>query len=319
MHYLVPHHLILHRSNVVAPIGWRGRGRFEARRKGGLRGFTLVELLVVLSIIALLIALLLPALSQARRAARQVRCKSNLHQIGVGMISYGTDSDGQLPYRSGVYTERPDNWATRSLSYQFDDSGMIEPYLPPDSYYTCPFYDLFGWNELWAGTAYSNPGRGFNKNWGGYYAFGGYRTGNGQFELITPDGREINNPGDRQNIPDWSKSVPHRLSDVRGRPIAGDELHFHRNGAGDIPPGAFRGWHFPRNDVNKDKGRVSDTAATLQSQGSRLLPLRPDGGLGQQINFVYADGSVQGETRQFRPMWRWIINGPDYIVWPVRD
>lgn len=50
--------------------------------------FTLVELLVVVAIIATLIGMLLPALQSARESARQIVCRNNLKQIGIGFLSH---------------------------------------------------------------------------------------------------------------------------------------------------------------------------------------------------------------------------------------
>ena len=64
-----------------------------------LRGFTLVELLVVIGILALVAALLMPVMARARASAGDVQCKSNLRQIGMAVRLYLQDNRMRFPDR----------------------------------------------------------------------------------------------------------------------------------------------------------------------------------------------------------------------------
>ncbi len=134
---------------------------------GNYRGFTLVELLVVLAIISLIAAMLLPVLSQAREAAQAAYCSNNLKQIGLGFHLYAGDEHSWYPVSSegdfyGTYTYfrglYQDEWARQHNCSDYTASGYKRPaptmlapkYILPENFF-CPknrnFFDKTAQSE----------------------------------------------------------------------------------------------------------------------------------------------------------------------------
>ena len=113
-------------------------GRFALHRKAksrpilpaNRRGFTLLELLVVVAIISLLATILFPVFQSVRETARRTACMSNCRQLGMATIEYCQDYDGYLP---AAYTDLP---PTNGLLQTWQD--MIYPYVKNAQTYICP-------------------------------------------------------------------------------------------------------------------------------------------------------------------------------------
>ncbi len=101
-----------------------GKGRTYRRGAAGSRGFTLVELLVVVAIIALLVSILLPTLGKAKEQARTVMCMSNIRGLGVSFSFYTTENNNWLPAGCGIGGDAP-TWDFILQPY-YDVFGLLQ-------------------------------------------------------------------------------------------------------------------------------------------------------------------------------------------------
>ncbi len=137
-------------------------GSAEAFRTGPDRppAFTLIELLVVIAIIAILAAMLLPALARAKQQSQGVKCISNLKQLTLAWVAYGSDNRDYLAINGNTDYEPTGTAAgpTRGVNPQWCPgdmeisapipgeqtnvgwpmAGVIYPYVGSPGVYRCP-------------------------------------------------------------------------------------------------------------------------------------------------------------------------------------
>lgn len=87
------------------------------------RGFTIIELLVVVAIMSLLVSILLPSLRKAKELARQIACAAQQRSVGLAMQTYAAESSGWLPYARET-GGGGSSW-TRTWAHQLVDGGLL--------------------------------------------------------------------------------------------------------------------------------------------------------------------------------------------------
>lgn len=102
------------------------------------RGFSLIELLVVIGLLTVLVAVLLPAVRMTRLAAQTSTCLSNVRQVGVLLNAYLAEHDGRLPALQNRATTadplpamdtvllRPGDGAAEVMRCPADEAGVFE-------------------------------------------------------------------------------------------------------------------------------------------------------------------------------------------------
>ena len=120
------------------------------RRLKRVRGFTLVEILVVIAILSVLAAILLPVFLSVRERARQTVCAGNLSQLYKAMAMYAGDNDGFRPMYQNGATVVPIN----GQEVTFPDQSVelvqsLQPYARSTEIWFCPDDPLRGQTDVW--------------------------------------------------------------------------------------------------------------------------------------------------------------------------
>jgi len=108
------------------------------------KGFTILELLIVIAIIGIIIVSLMPMVKRNREQARRLECANNLRRIAVGFYKYASNNSGELPVSlSDLYPDYIDDVKYFSCPSDVDASEISQHGFDIDT--TTSYVYASGW------------------------------------------------------------------------------------------------------------------------------------------------------------------------------
>lgn len=265
----------------------------RVQRDATSKGFTLVELLVVIGIISLLVSILLPALAAAKQRARRASCASQQHQVFLAIRMFANDRDGRVPYNElgfGYST-----WQTVMNMYDYFD--LIDHYGATSKMFVEPqaaalhenriTFDWAGVNEAQAralvdampGTNAKYPENNWHRVEFDYQYYGSSKHITAIQSGQMPDTFEV-----LKFTAPWNKT---RIPTNVGNPNAEQIAQYNRD--------------------NERPPLLACYAMDFSNIGQRFahgtqFPATPGGGNDVYVNVLYLDGSVGGKPMDKYPL-----------------